>query len=78
MAEGIIIGIIAALVASGLMTLLYSKVVSTIGSQVIAIVSSPLISVSYLAGNMLIIFLTLGISIGAWGSIVSMRKFLDA
>ena len=78
MAEGIIIGIIAALVASGLMTLLYSKVVSTIGSQVIAIVSSPLISVSYLAGNMLIIFLALGISIGAWGSIVSMRKFLDA
>lgn len=78
MAEGIIIGIIAALVASGLMTLLYSKVVSTIGSQVIAIVSSPLISVSYLVGNMLIIFLALGISIGAWGSIVSMRKFLDA
>ena len=78
MAEGIIIGIIAALVASGLMTLLYSKVFSTIGSQVIGIVSSPLISVSYLAGNMLIIFLALGISIGAWGSIVSMRKFLDA
>lgn len=78
MAEGIIIGIIAAFAASGLMTLLYSKVVATIGSQVIAIVSSPLISVSYLAGNMLIIFLALGISIGAWGSIVSMRKFLDA
>lgn len=78
MAEGIIIGIIAALAASGLMTLLYSKVVSAIGTQVIAIVSSPLISVSYLAGNMLIIFLALGISIGAWGSIVSMRKFLDA
>ena len=77
MAEGIIIGIIAALAAAGLMTLLYSYVVNIIGTQVIAIVSSPLISVGYLAGNMLVIFLALGVSIGAWGSIVSMRKFLD-
>ena len=71
MAEGIIIGIIAALAAAGLMTLLYSNVVN------IAIGSSPLISVGYLAGNMLVIVLALGVSIGAWGSIVSMRKFLD-
>ena len=77
MAEGIIIGIIAALAAAGLMTLLYSNVVNIIGTQVIAIVSSPLISVGYLAGNMLVIFLALGVSRGAWGSIVSMRKFLD-
>ena len=77
MAEGIIIGIIAALAAAGLMTLLYSNVFNIIGTQVIAIVSSPLISVGYLAGNMLVIFLALGVSIGAWGSIVSMRKFLD-
>ena len=77
MAEGIIIGIIAALAAAGLLTLLYSNVVNIIGTQVIAIVSSPLISVGYLAGNMLVIFLALGVSIGAWGSIVSMRKFLD-
>ena len=77
MAEGIIIGKIASLAAAGLMTLLYSNVVNIIGTQVIAIVSSPLISVGYLAGNMLVIFLALGVSIGAWGSIVSMRKFLD-
>lgn len=77
MAEGKITGIIAALAAAGLMTLLYSNVVNIIGTQVIAIVSSPLISVGYLAGNMLVIFLALGVSIGAWGSIVSMRKFLD-
>lgn len=78
MAEGIIIGILAALISSGLMTLLYSRVIDMIGSQVIAIVSCPLISTGYMAGNMLVIFLALGISIGAWGSIISMRKFLDA
>ncbi len=78
MAEGIIIGIIAALVSTGLMTLLYSRVVGGIGTQVLAIVSSPLIPTGYMAWNMLIIFLALGVSIGAWGSIISMRKFLDA
>lgn len=77
MAEGIIIGILASLISTVLVSLLYAKIVSGIGTQVIAITSCPLISVSFMAGNMLIIFLALGISIGAWGSIISMRKFLD-
>ncbi len=77
MAEGIMIGSFAALVSTGLISLLYSRVVASIGTQVIAIASCPLISVGYMAWNMLIIFLALGISIGAWGSIISMRKFLD-
>ncbi|MCQ2550824.1 MAG: permease-like cell division protein FtsX [Clostridia bacterium] len=75
--EGIIIGLFAALVSSGLITLIYSKVVDIIGTDVVAILSSPLVPTDYLAGNLLIIFLALGISIGACGSIVSMRKFLD-
>jgi cell division transport system permease protein len=77
LAEGIIIGIVAALVSTGLMALLYSKIVSAVGLQVLAIVSCPLISVKYMVTNMIIIFLALGVSIGAWGSIISMRKFLD-
>ncbi|MBR6529073.1 MAG: permease-like cell division protein FtsX [Firmicutes bacterium] len=77
MAEGIIIGIFAAIISTVMVSLLYSRVVAGIGTQVIAITSCPLISVGYMAGNMLIIFLALGISIGAWGSIISMRKFLD-
>ena len=77
MAEGIIIGIFAAIISTIMVTLLYSRIVASIGNQVIAITSCPLISAGYMAGNMLIIFLALGISIGAWGSIISMRKFLD-
>lgn len=77
-AEGIIIGIFAALISTGLISLIYGKIVTSLGNQVMAIVSCPLIPASYLAGNMLIIFLALGISIGAWGSIISMRKFLEA
>ena len=77
LAEGILIGLLAACVSTGTVAVLYGKIVETIGMQVLAIVSCPLIPVSYLTGNMVIIFLALGMSIGAWGSIVSMRRFLD-
>lgn len=77
LAEGIIIGVLAALVSTGFIALLYGKIIEIIGPQVLAIVSSPLISVEYMTSNMLIIFLALGVSIGAWGSIISMRRFLD-
>ena len=77
LAEGIIIGVLAALISTGLIALIYSKIIESIGTQVMAIVSSPLISASYMTVNMVIIFVALGASIGAWGSIISMRRFLD-
>lgn len=77
LAEGVIIGLLAAVVSTGLIAFVYYKIVEMIGPQVLAIVSCPLISVEYLTTNMVIIFLALGMSIGAWGSIVSMRRFLD-
>ena len=77
LAEGIIIGMLAALLSTGLIALIYKELISAIGAQVLAIVSMPLISTRYMTENMLIIFLALGMSIGACGSIISMRKFLD-
>lgn len=77
LAEGIIIGMFAALVSTGLITLIYKRLIAAIGPQVLAVVSMPLIGPQYMTENMLIIFLALGISIGACGSIISMRKFLD-
>ena len=78
LAEGIIIGVLAALVSTGLISLIYAKIIDAIGPQVLAIVSSPLIPVGYMTSNMIIIFIALGASIGAWGSIISVRRFLDA
>lgn len=78
MVEGIVIGLIAALVSSGAIALIYSRLVAAVGDQVFAIVSSPLISVQYMTVNLTIIFVALGCSIGAWGSIASMRKYLRA
>ena len=75
--EGIIIGIVASMVSAGITFGIYSKVVDLIGTQVMTILSSPLVPAGYLAVNLICIFLAMGISIGAWGSIISMRRFLD-
>lgn len=75
--EGIIIGIVASLVSAGITFGIYSRVVDLIGTQVMTILSSPLVPAGYLAVNLICIFLAMGISIGAWGSIISMRRFLD-
>lgn len=75
--EGIIIGMISALIASGIVSLLYNSIVSVIGESVLSIMSVSMVPVGFVAFNLIIIFVTLGVSIGAWGSIISMRRFLD-
>lgn len=76
-AEGVILGIFSSLVSAGITFGVYSKVVGAIGTQVMTILSSPLVPAGYMAGNLVCIFLAMGISIGACGSIISMRRFLD-
>lgn len=78
LAEGILIGIFSAAVAAGISALVYSKVVDLIGTEVFAVLSTPMVPVDFLIVNLVWIFIALGVSIGASGSIISMRKFLDA
>ena len=54
------------------------KIIDVIGAQVFSVLSMPMVPVGFLTYNFAWIFLALGISIGACGSIISMRKFLDA
>lgn len=75
--EGIIIGIVSALLSSGIVTLIYESVLKVIGEDILAILSTPMVPLGFLSYNLVWIFLALGISIGAWGSIISMRRFLD-
>jgi len=77
LAEGIIIGIFSALVSAGLVGLIYAKVQSVIGTEMVTILSAPLVPTGFMVANLFWIFIALGVSIGSWGSIVSMRKFLD-
>ena len=78
LAEGIIIGIISAGISVGVSAAMYSKIVDMIGNQIFSMISMPMVPVGFLTYNFTWIFLALGISIGACGSIISMRKFLDA
>ncbi len=75
--EGIIIGIFASLVSAGITYLLYSKIVGAFSAQVLTILSTPLVPAGYLSVNLVCIFLAMGVSIDACGSIISMRRFLD-
>jgi Cell division protein len=75
--EGILIGLFSSLVSAGITYLIYGKIVDAIGSKVMTILSSPLVPAGYLSVNLIIIFVAMGVSIGACGSIISMRKFLN-
>lgn len=75
--EGILIGGFSALISAGIVTLIYSRIIAAIGKDVVTVLSMPLVPVGFLSPNLVWIFLALGVSIGAWGSIISMRRFLD-
>ena len=75
--EGILIGIISSLIAAGLVSVLYGKVIQNVGDQVFVMLGTPMVSVDFLASNLVYIFVSIGVSGGACGSIISMRKFLD-
>ena len=76
--EGILIGVISAAISLGITYIVYKEVVDIIGDQVYQMLSMPMVPVNFLIFNFAWIFLALGVSIGSCGSIISMRKFLDA
>ncbi|MBQ9060987.1 MAG: permease-like cell division protein FtsX [Firmicutes bacterium] len=76
--EGIIIGIISAGISIGLTAAIYHKLIELIGDQMFSILNIPMFPEDFLIRNLAWIFMALGISIGACGSIISMRKFLNA
>ncbi len=75
--EGMIIGILAALISSGVICGLYSLLTANMSEQMLVLFSTGLVPVSFMTINLVIIFLALGVSIGAMGSMISMRRFLD-
>lgn len=75
--EGMLIGMISALISVVIIAFTYSKISELIGQDVFIILSTPMVPVSFMTINLISIFLSVGISIGACGSIISMRRFLD-
>ena len=75
--EGILIGVISSAVSAVATFFIYREIISLVGKQFMTIMSSPLVPAGYLSVNLILIFLAIGVSIGACGSTVSIRKFLD-
>lgn len=75
--EGVMIGIISAAVSSAVIGVLYAKLVDSIGEDLMVMLSTPMVDEAFLIKNLVIIFVALGVSIGACGSIISMRRFLN-
>lgn len=75
--EGMLIGLLSALVSVGLVTFVYHKVMELFETDMFLIFSVNMVPQGFMTINLLWIFTALGISIGAFGSIISMRRFLD-
>lgn len=75
--EGIIIGIIAAIISLAVLGLAYNLIISKLGnSAVLAKIGMSLLSFANISTLLVIVYLVLGIGIGALGSTISMRKYL--
>ena len=75
--EGILIGIISAAVSVGITALIYNRILAALSLNMSMILGVSMVPNSFMVFNLIWIFLALGVSIGAVGSIVSMRRFLD-
>ena len=78
LSEGVIIGLISALIAFGICAVVYANIVVSYGQQIMFLVSTTLVDAKYMTLTLIWIFVALGISIGAVGSIISMRRYLKA
>jgi len=76
--EGVIIGIIASLVSVGISSLLYIRLCNALGDQAFQLFSARLVAPGFIMSNIIWISLALGVSIGACGSMISMRRYLKA
>ena len=75
--EGIIIGIIAAIISLAILGLAYNLIISKLGnSAVLAKIGMSLLSFANISTLLVIVYLVLGIGIGALGSTISMRKYI--
>lgn len=74
--SGMFVGIFSAVFSTGLIYLIYSKMITLLGADIAKIVSVSLIPVMDLIWVILATFLGLGVGIGIIGSFISIARFL--
>ena len=76
--EGILIGLISSILAVVIVGFAYYKFTDMFTPRFLILFNSGMVPFDFIIENLIIIFVALGVCIGALGSILSMRKFLDA
>jgi cell division transport system permease protein len=75
--EGIVIGVISAIISSVAIGFLYYYTIENLGLDFALLMPTGFVPLRFMIENLGIIFIALGVSIGACGSIISMRRFLE-
>lgn len=75
--EGIIIGIVAALLSILVLGIAYSFITNAAANSIISTMGIKLLSFTDMTTLLVIVYMVLGIGIGALGSSISMRKYLQ-
>ena len=75
--EGIIIGIVAALLSILVLGIAYSLIINAAANSIISTMGIKLLSFTDMTTLLVIVYMVLGIGIGALGSSISMRKYLQ-
>ena len=74
--EGVLMGGISALIAFGISYVIYGRLCASLSDQTVMLFNMQLVDPAFLMSSLIWIFMSLGISIGAFGSLISMRRFL--
>ena len=77
MLEGVMIGTVSAIISAALVAVIYGRAAAAAGDGLVKVLSVPMISAWDLSLILLAVFLVMGAGIGALGSMISMRRFLN-
>lgn len=75
--EGTLLGLIGSLLALSIVLVLYQYVYGIMTNQFYALIAAYIVSPSVIFQDLLTIFVIVGMGIGALGSLMSMRKYLN-
>lgn len=75
--EGTLLGLVGALIALGIVTVLYQYVYGIMTNQFYALIAAYIVNPGIVFKDLLTIFVIIGMGIGALGSLMSMRKYLN-
>ncbi len=76
--EGIVLGIIGSLIATGIIALSYNYFTGYLTEFLLSGFSTYIVKFNIIFKDIAIIFVTIGVGIGTLGSLISLKKFLNA